>query len=270
MTITLKLIASAALTLILAAGVPLTTSTFAASCNSNNCVKPKTVKLLNKKKSKTVNLSVQKKKTVNLSSKKGKPSSKPKTISLGTKKTVKTKPVTKAQNGQIINNQSMTYAIQQNNKSHIAHQAKQVKQATQYKQIQLVGPANAGRPNLFSGTNSNQQKLLKLGTGTAGTKTSPFKAAGSGCKSTKFGSCSDIRLKRDIVPLVRLDNGIELYRFRYAWSDQRYVGVMAQEVSDVVPAAVSRGRDGYLRVNYTCLGLRLHTWEEWKATHSSP
>ena len=31
---------------------------------------------------------------------------------------------------------------------------------------------------------------------------------------------SDIRLKQDIVPLVRLNNGLELYRFRYKGSDQ--------------------------------------------------
>src|SRR5207249_487566 len=36
---------------------------------------------------------------------------------------------------------------------------------------------------------------------------------------------SDIRVKRDIVPLKQLDNGIRLYRYRYTWSDQVYVGV---------------------------------------------
>ena len=36
---------------------------------------------------------------------------------------------------------------------------------------------------------------------------------------------SDIRLKRDIVEIARLDNGIGIYRYRYVWSDQVYVGV---------------------------------------------
>ena len=40
---------------------------------------------------------------------------------------------------------------------------------------------------------------------------------------------SDARLKDDIVPLGRLENGIRLYRYRYKWSEQRFVGVMAQE-----------------------------------------
>ncbi len=74
---------------------------------------------------------------------------------------------------------------------------------------------------------------------------------------------SDIRLKRDIALLSRLDNGLGLYRYRYLWSDQVYVGVMAQEVEKVMPVAVARGADGYLRVDYQRLGLRLMTWHEW-------
>jgi hypothetical protein len=78
-----------------------------------------------------------------------------------------------------------------------------------------------------------------------------------------FGEPSDVRLKRDIVPLGRLANGIGLYRYRYVGDDRLYVGVMAQEVARVVPDAVIRGGDGFLRVNYARLGLRLMSWEEW-------
>ena len=77
---------------------------------------------------------------------------------------------------------------------------------------------------------------------------------------------SDIRLKEDIVPLARLDNGIELYRFRYKGSDHTaYVGVMAQEVQKIEPSAVSRDRNGYLLVNYDRLGLKFMTWDKWQA-----
>ena len=76
---------------------------------------------------------------------------------------------------------------------------------------------------------------------------------------------SDIRLKRNIVLLDRLPNGIGLYRYRYIWSDQVYVGVMAQEVAAIVPDAVVHGADGFLRVNYARLGVRLLTWDEWVA-----
>jgi hypothetical protein len=78
-------------------------------------------------------------------------------------------------------------------------------------------------------------------------------------------AASDLRLKRDVVTVGRLDSGIRLCRYRYLSKDQAYVGVIAQEVAEVVPDAVTRGQDGYLRVNYARLGLRLMTWEEWVA-----
>ena len=62
-----------------------------------------------------------------------------------------------------------------------------------------------------------------------------------------------------------LDNGIGLYRYRYLWSDTVYVGVMAQEVAGIVPDAVLLAADGYYRVDYARLGLRLLTWEQWLA-----
>jgi hypothetical protein len=74
---------------------------------------------------------------------------------------------------------------------------------------------------------------------------------------------SDVRLKRDIVPVGQLANGLALYRYRYLWSDTVYVGVMAQEVAEAYPSSVVRGPDGYLRVNYTSLGLRMLTLPEW-------
>jgi len=77
---------------------------------------------------------------------------------------------------------------------------------------------------------------------------------------------SDIRLKRDVVLIARLDNGLGLYRYRYLWSDTVYVGVMAQEVALIRPDAVVRGAlDDYLRVDYGRLGLRLMTLPQWEA-----
>jgi hypothetical protein len=78
-----------------------------------------------------------------------------------------------------------------------------------------------------------------------------------------YPGVSDIRLKQDIVRVGRLDNRLGLYRYRYHWSDQLYVGVIAQEVATVMPYAVARGPDGYLRVNYGRIGRPLMTWEEW-------
>jgi outer membrane immunogenic protein len=81
---------------------------------------------------------------------------------------------------------------------------------------------------------------------------------------------SDIRLKRDITLVGRLDDGLGLYQYRYLWSDTIYVGVMAQEVALVHPEAIVRNAlDDYLRVDYGRLGLRLMTLPEWDARSKS-
>jgi hypothetical protein len=78
---------------------------------------------------------------------------------------------------------------------------------------------------------------------------------------------SDARLKRDIVLVARLDDGLGVYRYRYLWSDTVYVGVMAQEVALLHPEAVVKDAlDDYMRVDYRRLGLRLMTWQEWQAS----
>jgi hypothetical protein len=77
------------------------------------------------------------------------------------------------------------------------------------------------------------------------------------------GRRSDIRLKHDIVLLGYLDDGLGFYRFSYNGSDRAYVGVMAQEVQQIVPQAVARGGDGYLTVNYDKLGLPFESYSHW-------
>ena len=66
--------------------------------------------------------------------------------------------------------------------------------------------------------------------------------------------------------LGRLDDGLGFYRFVYNGGDKAYVGVMAQEVQTVMPDAVVRGRDGYLRVYYDKLGLKFETYDAWVAS----
>jgi len=70
-------------------------------------------------------------------------------------------------------------------------------------------------------------------------------------------------LKHDIVLLGHLDNGLGFYRFSYNGSNKAYVGVMAQEVQQVMPQAVVRGRDGYLSVYYDKLGLKFESYDQW-------
>jgi hypothetical protein len=78
---------------------------------------------------------------------------------------------------------------------------------------------------------------------------------------------SDSRLKEAVVPLKQLANGVELYRFRYKGDTELYVGVIAQQVARLVPDAVVRGDDGFLRVDYDRLGLKFMTWMEWRSLH---
>ena len=86
-----------------------------------------------------------------------------------------------------------------------------------------------------------------------------FRGGGGG------GRRSDIALKHDVVLLGHLANGLGYYRFSYLGSSKPYVGVIAQEVQSLVPEAVTRGRDGYLRVYYEQLGLKLRTYSDWLA-----
>ena len=87
-----------------------------------------------------------------------------------------------------------------------------------------------------------------------------FRGGGGG------GRRSDVALKHDIVLLGHLDNGLGYYRFSYLGSSKAYVGVMAQEVQVLMPDAVTRGSDGYLRVYYDKLGLKFRTYRDWLAT----
>ena len=68
---------------------------------------------------------------------------------------------------------------------------------------------------------------------------------------------SDIRLKTDIQQVGTTAHNLPLYTFRYIGDDDQYEGVMAQDVLKVMPSAVSVGKDGYYRVRYEMLGIKL-------------
>jgi hypothetical protein len=150
-------------------------------------------------------------------------------------------------------------------------------------------PSSSGQPTSTSvsttrsasTTQSGQQRTTSgrnasATTSQASSRRASFRSTGAGHSWSGGGSYggsrhpSDIRLKEDMVPLGRLDNGIGVYRFRYRGNDHtRYVGVMAQEVQTIVPNAVSRRRDGYLLVDYDMLGLKFLTWDEWMVRGST-
>lgn len=69
------------------------------------------------------------------------------------------------------------------------------------------------------------------GLGTAG-------AAGGALGILPFLMMSDRRLKTDIHPIGVLPNGLEVFSFRYIWDDHKQVGVMADQVKQIMPHAV--------------------------------
>jgi hypothetical protein len=85
-----------------------------------------------------------------------------------------------------------------------------------------------------------------------------------GC-SCSGGVPSDRRLKTAVTEVAALPSGLRLYRFKYRWSETEYVGVMAQEVSEIAPHAVIEADDSFLRVDYDALGLTMLPYAAWIA-----
>lgn len=90
-------------------------------------------------------------------------------------------------------------------------------------------------------------------------------AAGQAASSSLFGNLigaggtlgaayllSDRSLKTGIKKIGKLRDGINIYSFRYKWSDVPMVGVIAQEVANVIPQAVKKVGE-YLAVDYSKL-----------------
>jgi hypothetical protein len=80
------------------------------------------------------------------------------------------------------------------------------------------------------------------------------------------GRRSDLRLKHDVARLGVMPNGLGFYRFLYNGGHKAFVGVIAQEVKVVMPEAVFRAKDGYLRVEYGKIGVRFQSYDQWAAS----
>lgn len=123
-----------------------------------------------------------------------------------------------------------------------------------------MGPRGGGAPS-FAGRGGGGGAFAGGGGGfRGGGGGGGFRGGGGG-----GGRRSDIALKHDLVLLGHLANGLGYYRFSYLGSSKPYVGVIAQEVQSLVPEAVTRGSDGYLRVHYEQLGLKLRSYTDWLA-----
>ena len=64
---------------------------------------------------------------------------------------------------------------------------------------------------------------------------------------------SDVRLKENIKRVGAMDNGIPIYTYNYIGNDMPMMGVMAQDVEQVIPEAVSTHESGFKQVHYGML-----------------
>jgi hypothetical protein len=103
----------------------------------------------------------------------------------------------------------------------------------------------------------------RLGINTS-TPSMALQIVGSGCYTGTFGVCSDRRYKKDIATLEDpLDVISRLRGVNFEWRqsdypDQKFpdgkqVGLIAQEVEDVVPGVVATDANGYKSVDYAKL-----------------
>lgn len=111
------------------------------------------------------------------------------------------------------------------------------------------------------GTLGVQKYNADVGLYAAQQKAESESAGGLGSAIGSLGSAyimrgSDIRIKQDIAQVGRLDNGFPLYSFQYKpeFRDECghgfHIGVMAQDIEQVIPDAVSVHADGYKMVDY--------------------
>ena len=66
-------------------------------------------------------------------------------------------------------------------------------------------------------------------------------------------AASDRRLKRNISRVGSLPNGLSVYEFEYIWGGGKKIGVMADEVEQILPSAVMTDSLGFKAVDYSQL-----------------
>lgn len=86
--------------------------------------------------------------------------------------------------------------------------------------------------------------------------------AGANAASGLLGSLfSDARIKENLRPVGQLFNGLTVYAFNFPGEAVTRIGLVAQEVQQVVPEAVSQSDEGLLMVDYD-LASRYEETEE--------
>ena len=129
-------------------------------------------------------------------------------------------------------------------------------QQQEAERAQAVTYANllGGLAGLGSSTQMQQTSSGMTGQVIPGTSIMQQLAPFAGAAATV--AMSDIRLKTEIKRVGELENGIPVYRWKWTneakkiVGDQGTLGVLAQEILNIMPEAVSIGSDGYYQVDY--------------------
>jgi hypothetical protein len=72
-----------------------------------------------------------------------------------------------------------------------------------------------------------------------------------------LGALSDRRLKENVVHRETRADGLSIYEFSYVGFTNKWRGVVAQNVLETYPDAVTEHKDGYLAVDYNFLNVSL-------------
>lgn len=130
--------------------------------------------------------------------------------------------------------------------------------------IAAAGIANQGQATRLSGLNgilsaqtsayNNSQNNSGMGSMIAGLG---GLGQGLGAMKTAGFFASDRRMKENIIRVGNDPRGFGLYEFNYIGNEQRYRGVMADEIEPVMPDAVVYDDLGFASVNYPMLGVEM-------------
>ena len=109
-------------------------------------------------------------------------------------------------------------------------------------------------PDMMGAANAQNQYNMGLYNSQVGTMNGLMGAGAMlGSAALMAPVASDRRLKKNIRKVGQLDNGLNVYSYRYKSGGPMQIGVMAQEVMEVNPSAVHIMPDGFMAVDYGAL-----------------
>jgi hypothetical protein len=118
------------------------------------------------------------------------------------------------------------------------------------------GIAGLGGTQNGTSTTTQQNDPISTLVGGAAAGIGALKNLGGMSGLASLFTLSDERAKEDISKIGKLDNGLNVYSYRYKGDDRPQIGMMAQEVEKVIPEAVAEHPSGFKMVNYGLASLK--------------